>query len=92
MGRRPAGFASPNKMSATALPPSSPGYHTFKTPSTFDNHLLMLIALPPVNITTTGLPVAATCLMSSSWCPGSEGIKRFSACAPFAGRGKGNLF
>src|SRR5919205_1675850 len=67
-GSRADGLKSPNRMPATALPSSSPGYHASTIAGTRDTHGMS--TGPPVLSTTTvrGL-AAATAEMSASWLP-----------------------
>src|SRR5207247_9542108 len=78
-GRRPLGLWGPERTSATAVPPSSPGYHASRIAAACCCAQLIPSALPLVSTTMSGFPVAATASRSSCCGSGTRLIKDVAA-------------
>src|SRR5262249_10254976 len=72
IGSLPPGSALPNSTSATASPPSVPGYHASSRPGTLLGSVTQpsVSGRPFMSTTTNGLPVAAIAWTSASCWPG----------------------
>src|SRR5450631_2876278 len=70
IGSFPPGFTLPNSTSATASPPSVPGYHDSSSAGALSASQPMVSGRPFISTTTYGLPVAAIACTSANCCPG----------------------
>src|SRR3984885_7391198 len=66
----PLGLTLPNSRSATASPPSVPGYHASSKAGALSASHEMVIGRPFISTTTYGVPVAAIACTSASCWPG----------------------
>ena len=80
MGSRPEGLFSPNSVSATACPPSSPGNQASSMAGMFSCSHTAVTGRPLWITSTTGVPAARTAFTKSSCRPGrsSETRSKFS--------------
>jgi hypothetical protein len=67
-GSLPEGFTSPNRISASAVPPSCPGYHAWTSAGTCSSHAF-ISTLPPDVMTTIVFLLAAAISLINSSCP-----------------------
>src|ERR1700729_1229454 len=70
IGSLPLGLTFPNRRSATASPPSVPGYQDSSSAGALSASQGMVSGRPFMSTTTYGLLRAAICWMSCSWLPG----------------------
>ncbi len=74
IGRRPAGFTSPKRTDATAVPASSPPNNDETMAGTFSVIQPRTKGRPWLRTATVGVPDAATASTSSRWTPGSSQV------------------
>src|SRR5436190_22194570 len=79
MGSLPPGSFLPNRVSATASPPSVPGYQDSSKAGALSASQPMVSGRPFISTTTYGLPVWAICCTSASCWPGRSRFVREEA-------------
>src|SRR5580693_5835800 len=79
IGSLPPGSTFPNRTSATASPPSVPGYHASSSAGALAASQSIVSGRPFIITTTYGLPVLAIACTSASCWPGRPSIVRDDA-------------
>src|SRR5580693_1696936 len=84
IGSLPPGSTFPNRTSATASPPSVPGYHASSSAGALAASQSIVSGRPFISTTTYGLPVFAIACTSASCWPGRSSLVREEASPVYA--------